>query len=819
MKKLLLVSLIFLIEINFVFGLDLSQQSNKILINPYYTATFTKNINYNFNITINPPDKITNILSAIINFNLFATSSPQEFILTVNGHSCRNPSYIALSSGFATTSFDCTNIITKAGYYNMTMTSVKDSGGLTGWLDLTYINNASDYVGRVGNVTNVNMVDNVDKVSSVDKINQGNLLMHGTEYSPGQNAKLWLQLLDSNKSAVINAVCYIDVFKPDGTELVTHAAMSNQHVQGIYYYNLLAPYIQGIYPSIADCYFIASQNPRVVTSYNITSGVLKGAGTIANAQTLDGTYLVFTTSKNAGTVNNRINITFGFSDFYTNCGNVSEALLTGLTFSWTGIWNTGNVNHNIVLYTYNYTGKNWITLSNIIDGGNGNTVLTVANSLPTVNTTKLLGINSSNPLLLRVIDTDINEGGKDLSTDYLYASCDQLANPQYEEVKGSSELHVSSSLTNIPVSGTMNIIPSITFPDINLTYYTGIFVSNFTVQSVTYLSQFETISYSPFDALPCNVYQYLYRIETNGSLTSLLFSTQWDTANSRCNINFQQTLDPAINYYFTVFGRNTWESDMRSSYSGFGTIYPLVSAGCDLWATQNNETPYPYVVPKNATTSNSYFYLACSDYYDDYYWLNSTYQKALSDKTNIVNWNSFLSYEADYYSYKTAEQKLNTVSNLLMNDLSSAAEYSNVISLDPLNRSNMIGQRFWANYSTLQVLYLLNTKMNNTIAIINQSTFFTNTYIANNFTYTFGLIGNVNNTLYTELLIVDGHLISINQTLPGAAWSYNNRTLTNYSEGTIANAIWNYSGTIADNILTQIANKLFEFIGGVAQVI
>ena len=50
-------------------------------------------------------------------------------------------------------------------------------------------------------------------------------------------------------------------------------------------------------------------------------------------------------------------------------------------------------------------------------------------------------------------------------------------------------------------------------------------------------------------------------------------------------------------------------------------------------------------------------------------------------------------------------------------------------------------------------------------------------------------------------------------------WNFNNRALTNYSETSITNAVWSYSGTITTNILNQIGNILYKAIAPKGEII
>ena len=98
-----------------------SQQFNKILLSPFYRQSMNPNTPYSYNITLNPPDKISNVQSAIITFQMWLNPTI-EFFIDVNGQQCNTPSYEVhttyAGAGEGTIFFDCSNVINKAGEYN-----------------------------------------------------------------------------------------------------------------------------------------------------------------------------------------------------------------------------------------------------------------------------------------------------------------------------------------------------------------------------------------------------------------------------------------------------------------------------------------------------------------------------------------------------------------------------------------------------------------------------------------------------------------------------------------------------------------------------
>jgi hypothetical protein len=216
-----------------------TQQFNKIYLNPFYRVSLAVNTNVTYNVTVNPPDKISSVVNAMLAFNIQVNGQTQTLTAWVNGRSCNNPTY-SIATAFSTTGqlqayFDCSNVITTAGVYNVTLKSAVATGAVSGWLDLTYMNSP-----------------------------RGGVNVHGTEYIGGDVGKLFLQFLDANNNAVSNSECFVSLWYPNDTLMINNSLMSKLQnaSDGIYYKNFNVPYVTGVYPASARCY-------RPLTFYNM----------------------------------------------------------------------------------------------------------------------------------------------------------------------------------------------------------------------------------------------------------------------------------------------------------------------------------------------------------------------------------------------------------------------------------------------------------------------------------------------------------------------------------------------------------------------
>ena len=427
-----------------------TQQYNKVLLSPYYTATLTKNVVYNYNLTISVPDGITSVNSAIINFQMYVTSSPQSFILTVNNQSCRNPIYNALSSGFGMATFDCTNIITKAGKYELKLNSAKDSGGITGWLDLTYVNSP-----------------------------MGSLEVSGTDYTPGDLATIFLQLRDSQGLSINNGSCYVNIWWPLNSTnqhpyVVRNAPMMlAEGNEGMYYYDITVPEYLGVYMLSARCaysynyYWVYDRDDDInyPLAYLI-SGTWTGTPSVLNSE-VDGLY-------------------------YRCSGNPCQA---NFTFDVGSLSNITDINNYLYVSSQN---ARTITVAY----WNGATFVNLANTLATTSTASGSEPYGYDEVLTNTVPLDSVIGGKitlRITTSggvgafffNRFSLALLTSSSNIHDLRGSSEMNVRN-IPNATATLVNNQTPSYVwnYTERNLTYYpetvTAEQIWNYTERNLTY---------------------------------------------------------------------------------------------------------------------------------------------------------------------------------------------------------------------------------------------------------------------------------------------------------------------------------------------
>jgi hypothetical protein len=683
----------------------------------------TSNTNYTYTLTVNPPDGLSSVLNAIIGFNGQINGQTQSFTLWVNGQSCNNPTY-SIATAFSTTGnmqfyFDCSNIIKQAGNYVITLRSSVNTGTMQGWIDLTYMNNP---------------------LSSIT--------LHGTEYINDQTAKVWLQLLNSSQQSILSAVCYTDIYTPAGGIYIERATMTNMLHDGIYYYNLAVPLNEGVYPVIATCYYEATETPNFPSSVAMINGTLD-SGTVSNVVVEDGSYLLTTETAVAFGNPRKYESQFMFSNGGI-CNNISSALLTGITVSWVGRWNSNVANDEITISVYNYTSSRWIPLPNTITGS-GTGVKSVSNSLSFNNITTAGLVNTSGKrLMLKFNDTTLSDtSSTGLDYDFLSLNCDQLGSPQWQQVKGSSEIHISRQegtdpFTVYSLCGDSDLSFCSEFRD-------DLSINNqsqgYIFENLTFLNTHQSIINSYYDyetPLGVDCTAVLDILLSNG--TSILNDVIFSLGNKdNCNViipvdftedDYQKNVILYLNNYLK------WEMERDEDVTTLAQsqIVPF----CQQTAVDNGVTyVLPIITDLSPLYENNPLLLSCYRLMDDLYWFFQYYNDSLSVTTS-GEYESYLSELKYYYPLITEHART-------------------IIQMSTFDLVNKTPERVW-NYT--------------------------------------------NRTLTQNLSAT----VTINTTqIANDVWSASNRSLSNNTQ--IAQDVWNWAGNITDNVLTQIATKIWTWVG------
>jgi hypothetical protein len=494
---------------------------------------------------------------------------------------------------------------------------------------LDVVKNDTNKIITLLNISQDKMEDISANLSQIAKNTQKSVMsLHGTEYTAGQTAKVWLQLLNSTGLPIEDAVCFVDIYTPDNQIYVERATMTNFLHDGIYYYDLAVPIFEGVYPVIAICYYDAIETPNFATNITMINGSLDG-GTITDTNAIDSTYLL-TTETPLGLGNpRRYMADFRFNN--SDICNVSPLLLNGITISWQGRWNS-IASDPMAISIYNYTSASWVNLPNTIVGS-GTGTKSATNSLAFNNITTAGLRNSTNgEVKLRFNDTantDTSSTGFD--TDFLTIYCDQLGDPEWQEVRGSAEIHISASSTLVnnqyvwinTCEGYTDGRCAIMTDDGEFPYTEGEFEEylNFTAL----ITQPNTnIIYDTPPSVDCSAIYWIKQWNGTDWVNFTHYTSYSKTETSNCEIDINLNITNIQDYSFWLKYDNYMKWEVEYSKDVVDSIYSQLPALCD-------DRNFTYFMPilDNSTNSTDPITLMCARAYDDFWWAENYYNLSL----------------------------------------------------------------------------------------------------------------------------------------------------------------------------------------------
>lgn len=599
--KLILIMLLTLILPIMAMAVQPTQQYNKLYLNPYYQPSMALNTNYTFTVTVNPPDGVGTVSSAIIGFNGQINGQTQTFYIWVNGQPCTTSNY-SVATAYSTTgnvqfSFDCTNRITTKGIYNVTLRSAVNTGAMSGWLELTYMNNP-----------------------------KGSADIFGTEYVEGDAGTVFLLLKDSSGEPVSNATCTIDVYYPNIANQ-THPEWINNGLmmykeEGLYYYDLTIPALTGLYMVNAQCSYITDNNYY----YTLASG----KSVIRNVTT--GTY---------------VGDTFVLNDYgewlYTQCDsgtaggggkacdasyqwNLTGVNATALYVTYLGENNGANL---MVMYYWNWTSNAWVALPNNLTfkatGSSGVPIGVdeyLSNSLP------LGAKNSSNGLLrIRLYTT----GGSTFKQwdNWLSIKTSQVSTT-IQDLKGSGEIHVSGAAAGL--NRWFSIDSCDGFIDGRCAQFTndgefdlaeGELEDFINVTSTNTKMDNEITIETPF-TVDCTALYWVKQYNGSAWVDFTDYTVYSQPALENCEIIIHQDMQSGTQYQYWIKMDNFMKWEVTWSKSMLDSINNRIRTIC-------SGRNFTYTTPITETTnlSSDPVTSMCHQAYDDMYWSGSYYNDSL----------------------------------------------------------------------------------------------------------------------------------------------------------------------------------------------
>ena len=378
-----------------------TQQFNKIFLDPFYRISMDQDNPYTYTLEVNPPDRVSEVKSAIITFQMWLNPTI-EFFLEVNGQTCNTPSYEVhttyAGAGEGTIFFDCSNVIQEAGHYTIILTPDDDTGAITGWIDLTYMNQP-----------------------------KGEANVFGTEYRPTENGTVFLQLFDGAGSTINNASCEVTIYNPNKTKWYDEIDMDFLE-DGLYYKDLFILNIPGVYMVSAFCHY-DDIGALVHTEESVDyDGTLQG---------VSDNYAQVWFSDCAWMSTKGQWQEFNFTN--PQIGNINTSLISRIDLNLIGTWDD-----NAILEMWNYDTSSWDDLTGYYVktpdkdkcwGNQGITGTITSNFEDYIN---------GDEMLARIY---LSNGDKEIRTDEVSVHF-HTTGGYIADIRGSGELHVNDWFNN-----------------------------------------------------------------------------------------------------------------------------------------------------------------------------------------------------------------------------------------------------------------------------------------------------------------------------------------------------------------------------------
>jgi hypothetical protein len=579
------------------------------------------NTNYTYTVTVNPPDKISKVVNAIISLNAQVNGQTQTFSLWVNNKICNTPTY-SIATAFSTTGnvqiyFDCSNVITQAGTYTVVLRSAVNTGAITGWLDVTYMNDP-----------------------------QGKMDIFGTEYYQDDDGTLFLLLKDSSGVPITNATCDVTIYYPNLPNQQHPVWINKGQMQykenGIYYYDFVAPALSGLYMTNAECRYV-TQHSLYYTS---------ASGKKPTRTTITGTYT---------------GDTFVLDDYtdwlYTQCDSATSGgskscdsvydwtVDTNITDLYVNYMGENTIAATLTLSVWNWSSNTWVAFPNTMtfhataSGVPSGVDEYVSNKIPDL--THIIAGNLS----VRIRTTTTAGSMFKLFTNWLQLDASKFSTTA-QDLKGSGEIHVNSIIPSEVEIRFYDIQTCNGHNDGRCMFFTnddefdvpeGELEDYFNFTGVNTKTGHSIVYYTPF-SVDCTALDWIKQF--NG--TSWNDFTDYDVysqpALENCLIQLNINLEAGKQYDFWIKTDNymKWEVDFTKQIAD--KLNASISELCsDRNFTYANPITDTTIMPTDQTTLFCYYAL------DDIFYVNQFYE----DSQSVVLAGEYASYVEEMRFYRS----------------------------------------------------------------------------------------------------------------------------------------------------------------------
>jgi len=422
------VLVVFIVCFSLLNAFALAEQTVKTVEIPFgfVSQTVADNV-YEKDVTLSSPDGIERITHATINIRGDFQSGTKIYA-RVGSQECEPAGWTIpnVDSVNYLATFDCSGLLKDktSGTFSLRFMTDKVAQNVFAGLVFTYYNDP-----------------------------KGSVSMMGTEYQIGDKATIFLQLKTINGYPVNDGECYLDIYYPQynashSVYVINSPMIYLNNSDGLYYFDLIAPNMTGVYMLSATCSYAYDVNwffgcgDMRKSNITILQGTYYGDTINLNSQE-DAVYMRCDSEGLGG-----MKYCEAYYDF-----NISTAIGSNITNIDLYYGGEATTDAYLQFYVYNWTNSSWVLLDN---------TLTFAGT-PTGSAE--LGINDfmGNQVPMDdIIQNDIiriklySQAGKTYSQYDNWLSLKLLTSEGgIQELKGSGEMHISntSGSLNSSISG------------------------------------------------------------------------------------------------------------------------------------------------------------------------------------------------------------------------------------------------------------------------------------------------------------------------------------------------------------------------------
>jgi len=264
-------------------------------------------------------------------------------------------------------------------------------------------------------------IDEIKKAKEVG-YQKGGINIYGTEYYPGEHARIYVQLLDEYGNPIDNGNCVLNIYTPQNSKLVTNATMPFLE-NGLYYYDLIAPSQEGVYMLTVKCTWLLASSYEYVDAFNLTYGT--ESGSYLNTYEFDGVYHSITEQN----VNGSYRLEFLYIFNNVNIPNNTNSL----SLVWRGSWK--DKKENVAICLYNFRTSSYDCIPNQIKS---------TTPMVSYETTNWQDYISNNQVIVKFVDTvQVGDNvASTLDTDQFYISLNYFFPRYINNIRGGGEMHV-----------------------------------------------------------------------------------------------------------------------------------------------------------------------------------------------------------------------------------------------------------------------------------------------------------------------------------------------------------------------------------------